>query len=244
MQFNKDVKKQILCQAVNEDYENSRYDRGHLAPVFQAKSQSCADATFTLTNAAPQNPSFNRGQWRVLEGNIAKELSDQCLPKKYSVYIVTGVVPGINNITNNVTVPSHFWTAYCCLDQNNRCQISGGVIGTNDRNSNIRRMSVAALEGDLKNLYGKTFQLFSNKSRQRLLQNKASQREWLLGKHVLREPILSDVLCRLLYFHYNYNHYNISFQNHKSIISNTYNLFVLDVIADLEADFFLTLFKF
>ncbi len=162
MQFNKDVKK----QAVNEDYEKSGYDRGHLAPVFQAKSQSCADATFTLTNAAPQNPSFNRGQWRVLEGNIAKKLSDQCLSIKHSVYIVTGVVPGINNINNNVTVPSHFWTAYCCLDQNNMCSDSGGVIGTNDNNANIRRMSVAALEGDLKNLYGKTFQLFSNKSRQ------------------------------------------------------------------------------
>ncbi len=160
MQFNKDVKKQKRCQAVNEDYENSGYDRGHLAPVFQAKSQSCADATFTLTNAAPQNLSFNRGQWRVLEGNIAKELSDQCLSIKHSVYIVTGVVPGIDNIKNNVTVPSHFWTAYCCLDQNNRCQISGGVIGTNDKNSNIRRMSVAALEGDLRNLYRRTFQLF------------------------------------------------------------------------------------
>ncbi len=155
-----DIHKRGNHQAVKGDYANSGYDRGHLAPVFQANSQSCADATFTLTNAAPQNLSFNQGQWRVLEGNIAKELSDQCLPKKYSVYIVTGVVPGINNINNRVNVPSHFWTAYCCLDQNKKCQISGGFIGTNDKNSNIRRMSVAALEGDLKNLYGRTFQLF------------------------------------------------------------------------------------
>ncbi len=75
-------------QALSGDYENSGYDKGHLASFFQANSQSCADATFTLTNAAPQNPSFNRGQWKKLEGNIAKELSDQCLPNKYSVYIV------------------------------------------------------------------------------------------------------------------------------------------------------------
>ncbi|XP_056585678.1 endonuclease domain-containing 1 protein-like [Triplophysa dalaica] len=49
-------------QALNEDYVNSGYDKGHLAPVYQASSQKCADATFTLTNAAPQNLSFNRGQ--------------------------------------------------------------------------------------------------------------------------------------------------------------------------------------
>ncbi|XP_058637935.1 endonuclease domain-containing 1 protein-like [Onychostoma macrolepis] len=133
MQLEKDVKKQGrgARQALNGDYEKSRFDKGHLAPVYQANSQICADATFTLTNAAPQNPSFNRGQWRVLEGNIAKELSDQCLPNKYSVYIVTGVVPGNNNINNRVKVPSHFWTAYCCLDNNNKCQISRGFIGEN-----------------------------------------------------------------------------------------------------------------
>ncbi len=152
MQFNKDVEKQKLCQAVNEDYENSGYDKGHLAPVFQAKSQSCADATFTLTNAAPQNPSFNRGQWKKLEGNIAKELSDQCLPKKYSVYIVTGVVPGINNINNRVNVPSHFWTAYCCLDQNKRCQISGGFIGENN-NITPESKTVNDLQIDLAKIY-------------------------------------------------------------------------------------------
>ncbi|XP_016117270.1 endonuclease domain-containing 1 protein-like [Sinocyclocheilus grahami] len=96
MKFEKDVKIQGLGgrQALNGDYENSRYDKGHLAPVYQAQSQSCAYATFTLTNAAPQNPSFNRGQWKVLEKKIAEELSYQCLPKRYTVYIVTGVVPG------------------------------------------------------------------------------------------------------------------------------------------------------
>ncbi|RXN14740.1 endonuclease domain-containing 1 -like protein [Labeo rohita] len=47
-------------QAVSDDYKDSGYDKGHLAPVFLAGSQGCADATFTLTNAAPQDPSFNR----------------------------------------------------------------------------------------------------------------------------------------------------------------------------------------
>ncbi|XP_058640040.1 endonuclease domain-containing 1 protein-like [Onychostoma macrolepis] len=162
MQLEKDVKKQGrgARQALNGDYEKSGFDRGHLAPVLQANSQICADATFTLTNAAPQNPSFNRDQWRKLEGIIAKELSDQCLPNKYSVYIVTGVVPGNNNINNRVTVPSHFWTAYCCLDNNNKCQISSGFIGKNE-NITPKRNTVKDLETELATLYKVTsFQLF------------------------------------------------------------------------------------
>ncbi|KAF4074891.1 hypothetical protein AMELA_G00228520 [Ameiurus melas] len=54
----------ITHQAVNADYVGSHFDRGHLAPVLHANSQNCSDATFTLTNAAPQNFSFNRGQWK------------------------------------------------------------------------------------------------------------------------------------------------------------------------------------
>uniref|UniRef100_A0A672L4R6 Uncharacterized protein n=1 Tax=Sinocyclocheilus grahami TaxID=75366 RepID=A0A672L4R6_SINGR len=147
-------------QALNGDYENSRYDKGHLAPVYQAQSQSCAYATFTLTNAAPQNPSFNRGQWKVLEKKIAEELSYQCLPKRYTVYIVTGVVPGTGNIKNRVNVPSHFWTAYCCLDNNNKCQISSGFIGENKKDT-PKNKTVKDLETELATLYKVTsFKLF------------------------------------------------------------------------------------
>ncbi|XP_043098023.1 endonuclease domain-containing 1 protein-like [Puntigrus tetrazona] len=164
MKCEKDVKIQQLGdhQALNGDYDNSGYDKGHLAPVFQALSQSCADATFTLTNAAPQDRSFNRGQWKKLEKSIAEELSEQCLSKKYSVYIVTGVVPGASQIKNRVKVPSHFWTAYCCLDNNNKCQISRGFIGEN-KNITPKDKTVGELEKDLTTLYNVgSFELFDN----------------------------------------------------------------------------------
>ncbi|ROI62426.1 Endonuclease domain-containing 1 protein [Anabarilius grahami] len=154
-----------LCgehQALNGDYEKSGFDKGHLAPVYQAQSQSCSDATFTLTNAAPQNPSFNSGQWRVLEENIAKALSEQYLPKKYSVYIVSGVTPGTSKLKNRVNVPSYFWTAYCCLDQNNRCQISRGFIGEN-KNITPQNTTVNDLKKELANLYKVTsFEVFDS----------------------------------------------------------------------------------
>ncbi|XP_050972700.1 endonuclease domain-containing 1 protein-like [Labeo rohita] len=182
-----DVKVQQLGdhQALNGDYENSGFDKGHLAPVYQAQSQKCADATFTLTNAAPQNPSFNRGQWRVLEKEIATNLSNRCLPKKYSVYIVTGVVPGVGKIKNRVIVPSHFWTAYCCLDNNNKCQISSGFIGKNE-NVTPNETTVNDLKKELAKLYNvASFELFDgatdppakkqcdSKNENKLCQNKA-----------------------------------------------------------------------
>ncbi|XP_050957099.1 endonuclease domain-containing 1 protein-like [Labeo rohita] len=145
-------------QALNRDYDNSGYDKGHLAPVYLANSQGCADATFTLTNAAPQAKCFNRVFWWDEEQSLAKHLESTC--RLQTVYIVTGVVPGINKINNRVNVPSHFWTAYCCLDKKNRCIVSGGIIGTNENDSTIRKMDVAALETELQNLYGKPFKLF------------------------------------------------------------------------------------
>nr|XP_021326782.1 uncharacterized protein LOC767704 isoform X2 [Danio rerio] len=149
-------------QALNKDYYRSGFDRGHLAPVYHANSQECADATFTLTNAAPQNHSFNRVEWRLLEKSIANDLSITCA--EYNVYIVTGVVPDYNQTINNrVNVPSHFWTAYCCLDQNNRSAHSGGAIGINDNNGYITPIiTVAELETELERLYGTAFTLFQN----------------------------------------------------------------------------------
>jgi len=155
-----DIKLRGVHQALNEDYKKSGYHKGHLAPVYQAESQSCADATFTLTNAAPQNRSFNSGQWRVLEEQMANDLVKQCLNVKYSVFIVTGVVPGKKSLKNRVKVPSHFWTAYCCLDNNNKCKISGGYIGEN-KNETPLNMTVKELETNLTTLYEvRSFEVF------------------------------------------------------------------------------------
>uniref|UniRef100_A0A8C2EN98 Endonuclease domain-containing 1 protein n=1 Tax=Cyprinus carpio TaxID=7962 RepID=A0A8C2EN98_CYPCA len=159
-----DHSRQSSNQAVSDDYKQSSFDRGHLAPVYLASSQDCADATFTLTNAAPQNLYFNRGQWRILEEEIAKELTKRCLSKKNTAYIVTGVVPGKDKLKGKLNVPSHFWTAYCCLDHNKECQISRGFIGKN-RNFTPINITVNELERSLENLYKfKSFQLFSSKA--------------------------------------------------------------------------------
>ncbi|KAI7811194.1 endonuclease domain-containing 1 protein-like [Triplophysa rosa] len=143
-------------QASNRDYIGSVYHKGHLAPVSLANSQQCADATFTLTNAAPQHPSFNSGKWRAVESSMNKTLSSQCTGP---AYIVTGVVPGNKIIKNRVRVPSHFWTAFCC--QSNIQLISGAVIGNNYNEFPVQ-MTVRQLETNLTNHYGVNFTLFDN----------------------------------------------------------------------------------
>lgn len=54
------------------DYKYSGYDRGHLLPAGDAKwSERAMTATFVLSNMSPQEPSFNRGDWRKLESKVS-----------------------------------------------------------------------------------------------------------------------------------------------------------------------------
>lgn len=50
------------------DYNNSRYDRGHMCPAADNKNSEVAmEESFCMTNICPQNQSLNRGAWNELE---------------------------------------------------------------------------------------------------------------------------------------------------------------------------------
>ena len=77
MQFkaDKDIPPEI--RAAMAAYAHSGYDIGHVAPA--ADHTSDADdlkATFTLTNAFPQDPALNRHQWAMLERYVRKLAED------------------------------------------------------------------------------------------------------------------------------------------------------------------------
>ncbi|XP_053471107.1 endonuclease domain-containing 1 protein-like [Ictalurus furcatus] len=147
----------IVNQAVYDDYSGSGFHRGHLFPVSHANSQDCSDATFTLTNAAPQNPSFNSGKWKVTEREMAYVLNTDCTDEGLRAFVVTGVVPGNNIMNNRVRIPSHFWTAFCCLDNNNQTNRSGAYLGKNSNDFAPYRKSVLDVETELTQLYGEHF---------------------------------------------------------------------------------------
>ncbi|XP_016117271.1 endonuclease domain-containing 1 protein-like [Sinocyclocheilus grahami] len=111
-----------ICQTLNNDvYYATFYDTDNKIPVYSPAypangGHTVFYATFTLTNAAPQGKCFNRILWWDEEQLLGTHLKTACSSQR--VYIVTGVVPGTHSINNRVNVPSHFWTAFCCLDNN------------------------------------------------------------------------------------------------------------------------------
>lgn len=141
-------------QALSSDYEFSGFDRGHLFPVYHTHDTDTMLATSTLTNAAPQDPSFNRGQWKKHEEDMANVLQQDCS----RAYIVTGVVPGNQVIGNNVRVAKSYWSAYCCFGYNG-AKVSAGYIGP-DNNGLVQKGSVTWLEDELSKHYGSFFSIF------------------------------------------------------------------------------------
>uniref|UniRef100_A0A8C1UTK5 Uncharacterized protein n=1 Tax=Cyprinus carpio TaxID=7962 RepID=A0A8C1UTK5_CYPCA len=161
---NKDKLKKT--QAIDSDYDQTGYDRGHLYPKsFQYGEDS--KVTFTLTNVAPMDACFNRIHWNLWEGYLKTFLKDSLRIKKdvydskASAYIVTGTVPGKDKIPQSgdrdlrrVTVPSHIWTAVCYEhSEDHDKSFSFGYIGINQPEFNIKLMSVSEMNKQLNQLY-------------------------------------------------------------------------------------------
>lgn len=80
-----------LNRVSHEDYSNSGYDRGHMAPnraLSLLYGRSAQLDTFLLTNITPQRPDLNRQVWERLE---AAEL-EQFAPRFGTVWVLTGPV--------------------------------------------------------------------------------------------------------------------------------------------------------
>ncbi|XP_016117507.1 endonuclease domain-containing 1 protein-like [Sinocyclocheilus grahami] len=135
-------------QAVNNDYENSGYDKGHLYPVLHTKNHLSMLATSTLTNAAPQNKCFNRVAWLEHERAVIEDL-ESC---DEAAYVVTGVVPDMQapKLYNRVTVSKYYWRATCCLKNS---QYTGkGYFGP-DNNGQVQELTIKGLQDKLSGFY-------------------------------------------------------------------------------------------
>lgn len=96
-------------QANKEDYRNSGWDRGHMAPAADMKwSTEAIEESCYFTNICPQNPQLNGGDW--------KDLEEQCRKwaEKYgNLYIACGPII-LNNEhgtigANEVVIPDKFY---------------------------------------------------------------------------------------------------------------------------------------
>jgi endonuclease G, mitochondrial len=91
-----------------DDYKNTGYDRGHLAPAGDFTfSKTAMDETFYMSNMSPQAPGFNRGIWKKLEEQVRRWAVDND-----ELYIITGPVleEKLTKIGDNgVSVPKYYY---------------------------------------------------------------------------------------------------------------------------------------
>lgn len=98
-------------QAMREDYSNSGWDKGHMAPAADFRwNQDAMYDTFFLTNICPQNHELNGNDWNTLE-----KLCRTLARKHGSIYIVTGPIVTDRKYgtigDRKVTVPDAFFKA-------------------------------------------------------------------------------------------------------------------------------------
>ena len=75
--------------AYHEDYTNSGYDRGHLAPAGDMNFDLDAMLeSFYMSNVIPQTPELNRKTWKYLEDDIREYVARHKTP----LYIITGEI--------------------------------------------------------------------------------------------------------------------------------------------------------
>ncbi len=105
-------------QAMREDYSNTGWDKGHMAPSADMKwSQNAMSESFYLTNICPQNPDLNGRDWHTLEKRV------RSWAQKYGrVWVVCG--PIIDEMRYGtigeraVAVPDRFFKAVLRQDEN------------------------------------------------------------------------------------------------------------------------------
>ncbi|XP_063794546.1 endonuclease domain-containing 1 protein-like [Pseudophryne corroboree] len=148
-------------QAINSDYTGSNYHKGHLNPNADHPDGPGQLVTYTLTNIAPMHGPLNSGTWRANEMKV-RHIAATC----DKMYVITGVVPGNNWIPNNinqrVNIPSHIWSAFCCLNNNNQPIKAEGSLAQNDANWVDYGLTIIDLQTKLRTLLGVSVTLFQN----------------------------------------------------------------------------------
>lgn len=99
-------------QAMREDYSNTGWDKGHMAPAADMKwSRTAMYESFFLTNICPQDHELNGNDWLTLE-KLGREWAKQF----GSIHVVCGPIVGKNYYgtigENKVVVPDAFFKAF------------------------------------------------------------------------------------------------------------------------------------
>ena len=134
-------------QASLIDYRSETYNKGHLFPSSHASDKVVQKSTFTMTNAVPQDKTFNVGSWGRMEENVKDRMDELCYNQndQSEAFVVTGAIPSANTppLNNKVNIPTILWTAFCCYNK-----VSGKWLAYahwGDNNANTPRLQTKTL---------------------------------------------------------------------------------------------------
>ena len=101
-----------------DDYKNSGFDRGHMAPAGDMKwDEQAMRESFYMSNICPQNHNLNNGDWKILEEHV------RTLAARYDkIYIACGPLlsgnPQTIGTTRKIAVPDAFFKVLLCCKNN------------------------------------------------------------------------------------------------------------------------------
>jgi endonuclease G len=130
--------------ATPSDFDGDTYDRGHMAPSDDfAWDQKANDATFVMTNMAPQERALNRGSWKKLELSIRKWACTEG-----ELRVVTGpILSGpMLRMSSQVPVPQKFFKVV--LDETRPRKAIGFIYKQEDGKASMaaQAMNLASIE--------------------------------------------------------------------------------------------------
>jgi endonuclease G, mitochondrial len=85
-----------------DDYKNSGYDRGHMAPANDRRSEVSMEESFSLANMVPQAQRMNRKPWAKIESDTRKYVERS----SGNIYIFTGP---LFKSSHKVVGPNRVW---------------------------------------------------------------------------------------------------------------------------------------
>ena len=122
------IDNRTISKISHNDYTNSGYDRGHMAPNYAIASRYGREAqleTFLMSNICPQKLTLNRQIWKNLESIIANKYAQEF----EEVWIITGPIfdQNIEQLDSGVEIPDSFYKIIID-EKDNRLRILAFII--------------------------------------------------------------------------------------------------------------------
>lgn len=132
-------KKCGIKTAVSADYENTPYDRGHLANAEDfANDYANLEKTFCYFNCVPQTEKLNRGIWRTWEEKVRKRSQTKHL------FVVAGNIYGSRKLgPNQIGIPDYCYKIV--LDAKTK-KILHCLLFPNDDSKSYKKITLTALK--------------------------------------------------------------------------------------------------